>query len=125
MVLMFAFGADKAMVITFSGLLIVFSVLILLVAIIKLFGVIFSVKPKKAVEKKPIVEDALKVKTEPPIVEKSDDDEIIAVISAAVYAFGQEQNKTYSVKSIKPVKTEQKGRSAWGNAGVMQNVRPF
>ncbi len=123
-----SFGADTALVTTLSGLLIVFSVLVLLVGIIKLFGIVFSGEKKN--KNKPQKEPQQPVqapKAEPPVVlaSSNDDDEIIAVISAAVYAYSQSENKNYRIKSVKPVNTTHTGRPAWAAAGVAQNTKPF
>lgn len=120
------FGADTAIIVTISGLLIVFSVLVLLVGIIKLFGVAFSGgKPKS--EQKPIAKKTSEQKSEPsaPVVCVADDDEVIAVISAAVYAYSQSENKNYRIKSVKPAKSERVVRPAWAAAGIVQNTNPF
>ena len=60
-----------------------------------------------------------------PVVQTSDDgvsDEVVAVISAAVAAMYDSPSKA-RIKSIK--KSSNGGRSAWANAGVLDNTRPF
>ena len=47
-------------------------------------------------------------------------DEVVAVISAAVYSMYGSTDKV-KIKSIKKAS----GRSAWANAGVLNNTRPF
>lgn len=51
--------------------------------------------------------------------------EVVAVISAAIAAFAEQDGKNYTIKSITPVKKERNLRSAWGNAGVLDNTRTF
>ena len=48
-------------------------------------------------------------------------DEVIAVISAAVYSMYGSSEKV----RIKSIKKSNGGRSAWANAGVLNNTRPF
>ncbi len=110
--------------VTVSGLVIVFAMLILLVMIIIAFGKIMSSNQNK--ESKPKAEP----KAEKPVAAQvvtpsvvSADDEIIAVISAAVAAVYSGSGKTAIVRSIKPAGTA--GRSAWGTAGLHQNVKSF
>ena len=57
----------------------------------------------------------------------SADEEIVAVISAAVAAFSEQDGKNYSIKSITPVRRQktQTARSAWANAGIFENTRQF
>ncbi|MCR4926113.1 MAG: OadG family protein [Clostridiales bacterium] len=123
--------------VTVTGLLIVFSVLILLIIIFKLFGVIMSAisKAKKKKSKLALKNKSASVansnsnnvkaeeKASPataPKVEKGISNEIVAVIAAAVAAFGGGK-----IKSIKKSSTKSNGRSSWANAGVVDNTKPF
>ena len=56
----------------------------------------------------------------PPTVDDDIPEEIIAVIAAAVSACGE--SPKVKIKSIKKAGS---GRSAWANAGVLDNTRPF
>ncbi len=120
---------DSGINVTLSGLLIVFSMLVLLVVILSIFGVIMSRAsgaPKKEKKvKEPKIEKKQVVKTAPVVtgVSASDEDEIVAAISAAVMMMYEGTGKTPIIRSIRP---SQKGiRSAWSMAGVMNNTRPF
>lgn len=62
-----------------------------------------------------------------PMINKpvSNDLEVVAAITAAISAFSEAEGKNYTIKSITPVKKERNLRSAWGNAGVLDNTRAF
>ena len=114
--------------VTLSGMLIVFSMLVLLVVIISIFGFIISgtvrSKKKNKVEA-PLDEKPVKPTTPvaPVSNNSSEDEEVIAAISAAVMMMYEGTGKTPVIRSIRPA---QKGvRSAWGMAGIMNNTRPF
>ncbi len=53
----------------------------------------------------------------------ADDDEIIAVISAAVYTMYDGTGKRPVIRSIRP--SAQCGKSAWAMAGVYNNIKSF
>ena len=54
----------------------------------------------------------------------ADDDEIIAVIAAAVAAMGKADGKTYRIKSVRADKNRS-SRSTWSLAGLQNNTNPF
>ncbi len=119
-----------------TGFAIVFSVLLFLIFIIWGYGKIVSTaqtkyserKRKKELEKirsdNPEIPDAVVMsavsesKAEP--VTEGIPDEVIAVISAAVYSMYGSKEKV----RIRSVKRSRK-RSAWANAGILDNTRPF
>lgn len=115
-----------------TGFTIVFAVLIFLIFIIWLYGKIITSAQNKAIEKKNAkikaeksekTEKTARVKQKPYIPAKPDDglsEEVVAVISAAVYSMYGSTEKV-KIKSIK----KSGGRSAWANAGVINNTRPF
>lgn len=115
---------------TFSGVAIVFGMLLILVIMIAVFGLFAKVGNGKSVKKaKP--EKAPKVKkVAEPSPSKSavntlsnvDDDEVIAVISAAVAMMYEGTGKKAVIRSIRPSTV---GRSAWANAGIRDNIRAF
>ncbi len=122
-----------ALTLLLAGFVIVFIVLILLIFIITLYGKIIqsaqhtveNKKNKQQVQKNKIISAAEKpaiqasVSDEP---ENSDEipEEIVAVIAAAVDAlYGTKPHKIKSVKRSRSV------RSAWGNAGLAENTKPF
>lgn len=115
--------------VVFTGLVVVFVALILLVLCVSLFGKIFDYinKPKDKKQKldsepkKAIVNNDAPVA---PAVEDGINDEVVAVITAAVAALNSNaKGVTYSLKSIK--KADNFSRRAWANAGIMENSRPF
>ncbi len=114
---------------TISGLVIVFAMLLLLVFMICIFGWI-SKAAKKEVSKeigKPEQKKEKKAQkptqsVQSPVVLSNDDEEIIAVISAAVAMMYEGAGKTAIVRSIRPAASS---RSAWAAAGVRDNVRAF
>lgn len=115
-----------------TGFIIVFLMLILLIFIIKIYSAIVSSaqnagskSKKKAVKQTETVTKAVTDTASAPVVQTSDDgvsDEVVAVISAAVAAMYDSPSKA-RIKSIK--KSSNGGRSAWANAGVLDNTRPF
>ena len=133
--------ADGAMgfagLVTFTGLAIVFGVLVLLILIFKLFGFIMSSSEKRKKEKAKVklrIKDRERVKkaeestkdaavSAPAPSEPTYDgisDEVVAVISAAVAAYSGGK-----IRSIRKSKNKTSGRSAWANAGIADNTRPF
>ena len=112
-----------------TGFSVVFAVLLVLICIIKLYGtIIYNIQNKKhdkkasrnadlpKVVREPDDEPAVTVEAEP----DTDEDELIAVISAAVYSVYS--SSEVRVKSIR--KSDSRG-SAWRNAGLADSVRPF
>lgn len=87
-----------------TGLTVVFLGLIILILFVWAFGKIFSRKKKPAVQEKPV--ETAKPAAAPVSIPKTDDnqDEIIAVISAAVAAMGASDGKTYKLRSVRTVK---------------------
>ncbi len=117
--------------VTLSGLLIVFAMLVLLVALIWVFGMIMvSIGGKKV--KKPAISKQEKpkkdVKKQVPVatvksnVVNDDENEIIAAISAAVALMYEGTGKTPVIRSIRPAVSS---RSAWKTAGIANNTRAF
>lgn len=108
-----------------TGLVVVFLILGILIGFIYLIGLISNAGKKK--EKKTKKAPEAPVAAPAPVVEEEvyeeDDSEIIAVISAAIAAYGEQDGKTYAIKKIK--RSEKQPRSSWGTAGVIDNTRPF
>lgn len=113
------------------GISVVFLILLILIGFLYLLGFIMHGGSKKKEEKKPAsapvtVQPAAPANNAAADVEtedEEDDEEIIAVISAAIAAYSEQDGKTYTIKKIK--KSDKQPRSAWGNAGVVNNTRPF
>lgn len=116
-----------------TGIAVVFLILAILVFLLWLMGKIFSTVSKSAEKKKAAAaEAAAKTKTEtetpapvpaPEEYEDEDDAEIIAVISAAIAAYGEAEGKRYNITSVK--KRDKAVRSPWSMAGVSDNTRGF
>lgn len=115
----------QASVVTASGVIIVFTMLVLLVIVISVFGRIMDringskkVKPAKKVESTPVSNAT------PVVAVEQESDEIIAVIAAAVDAMYTDSGVKPIIRRIKPAAT--KGtRSPWASAGVFENTRAF
>ncbi len=122
-------------IITLTGILVVFFILAILIFFFWLMGVIFkSLDAKKAAKAKAeadakAAEAAKAVAAPAPAsveeVEEdcTDDDEIIAVISAAIAAYSEADGKQYEIRSIR--RKDNRTRSAWSLAGIGENTRPF
>lgn len=112
-----------------TGFAVVFTVLLVLIGIIKAYGtVIYNIQNKKQIKKASRNADLPKVVREPddePVITveaepETDADELIAVISAAVYSV-----YSSSEVRIKSIRRASSRGSAWRNAGLSDNVRPF
>lgn len=123
-------GISSAKVIL-TGFVVVFAVLLLLIGVIKLYSMIIgkaqnAVDHRKRRQKEPVKAVKTPPESEPkpsaaPVVQ--DDgipEEVVAVIAAAVETMYGKPGRA-RIKSIKRVG----GRSAWANAGVRDNTRPF
>ena len=112
-------------VVTITGIVLVFLILILLMAIITLEDNIFdsmSAKKKAAKEaaKAPAVQPAAPVQqaaaAPAPQVEEGIPGDVIAAIMAAIHAMG---NGKYTLKAVR------RGKNGWGKAGVNDTTAPF
>lgn len=112
-------------VVTITGIVLVFLILILLMAIITLEGKIFdsmNAKKKAAKEaaKDPAVQPAAPVQqaaaAPAPQVEEGIPGDVIAAIMAAIHAMG---NGKYTLKAVR------RSKNGWGNAGVNDTTAPF
>lgn len=112
-----------------TGLVVVFLILALLVFFLWLMGKIMTIKrkpkdsPKTEEVKTASPEPAPQTEAISEIAEYEDDDEIIAVISAAIAAYGESEGKQYRIASVK--RKEKALRSNWSAAGISENTRPF
>ncbi len=112
-----------------TGLVLVFAILAILIFLLMIMGKVFQSidnKKKKAAQEKiasapapvsPVVQAEVYEE------EDEDDDEIIAVISAAIAAYGEAEGKQYRISSVK--KREKTQRSGWSTAGISENMRGF
>jgi sodium pump decarboxylase gamma subunit len=119
--------------VVFSGLIIVFFILVMLILLITLMGKALSLK-KPAREAAPAsvavpVPAAVHPVAAPQAAAVAGDSgEVIAVISAAVSAYMEETapGAAYAVTGIHPRPGRVKdSRPAWGFAGMRQNTEPF
>jgi Na+-transporting methylmalonyl-CoA/oxaloacetate decarboxylase gamma subunit len=115
-----------------TGFVVVFSMLILLILIIKVYSAIVSKAQQVGKTKKEKVTDvasatpapAAKAASPAPVAQTAQgqiDDEVVAVISAAVATMYASPEKV----RIKSIKKSNGGRNAWANAGLLNNTRPF
>ena len=112
-------------VVTVTGIVLVFLILVLLMAIITLEGKIFdsmNAKKKAAKEaaKAPAAQPAAPVQqaaaAPAPQVEEGIPGDVIAAIMAAIHAMG---NGKYTLKAVR------RSKNGWGNAGVNDTTAPF
>lgn len=123
-------GTISSVVIT--GVVVVFIGLILLIFFVFLYGRIFeAINNKKSEKSKKILENKVSAasnqnnnnQSEPiPIIENGIDEEVIAVITAAIMAMSAKSGKKLALKSVKHAKPI---RPVWANAGIAENTRPF
>ncbi len=121
-------------VVVFTGLTLVFMVLVLLYLMVTVEGVIFTAIDKKKAERAaaqnaaaarpvPVQPAAAPVPAAPcmpPRVEEGIPAEVVAAIAAAMACM--EDGSHYTVRSIRRAKP---GRSAWAQAGVVSYTQPF
>ena len=112
-------------VVTITGIVLVFLILVLLMAIITLEGKIFdsmNAKKKAAKEaaKAPAAKPAAPVQqaaaAPAPQVEEGIPGDVVAAIMAAIHAMG---NGKYTLKAVR------RSKNGWGNAGVNDTTAPF
>ena len=114
-------------VVTITGIGLVFAILVLLMAIITLEGKIFdAMNGKKAAAKaapkaaaKPAAPAAKPVAAQAPAapqVEQGIPADVVAAIMAAIYSMG---NGKYVLKAVR------RGKNGWGKAGVNDTTAPF
>lgn len=120
---------ELALNLLLTGIVIVFAVLVVLILIIKIYGGIVQAVSKPRAKKKKKNEDIKPAPTtvkvskaqEPaPVADGEVPGEIVAVIAAAVSTLYGEK----SVK-IKSVTRSRSSASAWRNAGLLDNTKPF
>jgi Na+-transporting methylmalonyl-CoA/oxaloacetate decarboxylase gamma subunit len=115
-------GSD--VVITITGIVLVFAILVLLMAIITLEGKIFDgmnvrKATAKAAPKAPAAKPAAPVQqaaAPAPVVEEGIPGDVVAAIMAAIHAMG---NGKYTLKAVR------RSKNGWGKAGVNDTTAPF
>ena len=118
-----------------TGMSVVFIGLVLLVLFVSIYGGLFNKANQKKKEKQEAekqaaeAEKAKKTENKPvqpavnaPAVTDGIEEEIVAVIAAAVAAIGEKSGKKLVVKSIKRSVSQ---RDPWAAAGLVDNTRPF
>ena len=111
-------------VITITGIVLVFAILVLLMAIVTLEGKIFDgMNVKKAaataaVPKAPEAKPTAPVQqaAPAPVVEEGIPGDVVAAIMAAIHAMG---NGKYTLKAVR------RSRNGWSKAGVNDTTAPF
>lgn len=122
---------DAGVNVTLSGIIIVFSILILLVFIIAAFGLVMvaidnkkkASKAKTAEAPKPAPQKKAVAPIAAPVKETKNDDGVVAAISAAVAMMYEGTEVTPAIRSVRPSATG--ARSLWKQAGIFNNTRPF
>lgn len=114
-------------VVTITGIVLVFAILVLLMAIITLEGKIFdAMNGKKAAAKAaptaaakpaaPAAKPAAAQAPAAPQVEQGIPADVVAAIMAAIYSMG---NGKYVLKAVR------RSKNGWGKAGVNDTTAPF
>ena len=114
-------------VVTITGIVLVFAILVLLMAIITLEGKIFdAMNGKKAAAKAapkaaakpaaPVAKPAAAQAPAAPQVEQGIPADVVAAIMASIYSMG---NGKYVLKAVR------RGKNGWGKAGVNDTTAPF
>ncbi|MEE0856851.1 MAG: OadG family protein [Ruminococcus sp.] len=120
----------EALKVILTGFAVVFAVLFFLIVIIKIYSkivvklqdVAYNKKKKKIKDDEVLIKKPSKpVSSTEPVTQDGIPEEVVAVISAAVASMYDSPKRA----RIKSIKRSASGRSAWANAGVADNTRPF
>ena len=129
-------GAETVAAVVITGLAVVFIGLILLIALVWLYGKIFQVVNDKAAKKAAAAAAAKpEAKAEKahapapaPVIEDGIEQEVAAVIAAAIAAYGAQTGKKLAVRSIRSAdggSGSRRVRNAWGAAALSEATHPF
>lgn len=127
-------GAETVAAVVITGLAVVFIGLILLIALVWLYGKIFQAINDKAAKKAAVAAAAkseAKAEKAPapapaPVIEDGIEEEVAAVIAAAIAAYGAQTGKKLAVRSIRSADGgSRRVRNAWGAAALSEATRPF
>lgn len=129
---------------TIVGLVVVFSALLILVGYLLVSGGIFKktnhAPKKQPAVKKPAPKQPAQAKAAPPAQKpkkpapapatptaaaSDEDEEVIAVIMAAIAAMSEADGTAYQIRSVKRVTRGGAGRSVWAQAGLSEATKPF
>lgn len=119
-------NAENVAAVVITGLVVVFSGLVLLIAFVSFLGLFFKNKDKpKANGNVPVKTENKKSNNVGPalIVEEGIGDEIVAVIAAAIAAMGAKTGKKLAIRSVKNATNS--NYNAWASAGRQDNTKPF
>lgn len=123
-------GIERAAV-TFTGIAVVFLVLLILIIFVGCFGMFFDKSKKNNsasnggdVSAPAVSKPATETKSTP-MSFACEEDEVIAVISAVIAQMSAADGKTYKIKSVKRRNTTAGGRPIWAAEGIRQNTNPF
>lgn len=106
-----------------TGMVVVFLGLVLLIAAITIMGKIFEALRASKKDEKPAPATKPAPSPKPPVVSSlADDDEVIAVIAAAVAAMAEADGTVYAIKSVKRSAPR---RNAWGAAARSEMTSSF
>ena len=118
-------------ILALTGILVVFLILAILIFFFWLMGVIFKAIDKSKAEKK-ASDEAAKVDVPVAVAEaapapeaaaEDNDEELIAVITAAIAAY--EESGDFTIKSVRKRGENPQARSAWSMAGLNGSMRQF
>lgn len=129
-------GAETVAAVVITGLAVVFIGLILLIALVWLYGKVFQAVNDKAAKKAAAAAAAkseAKAEKAPapapaPVIEDGIEEEVAAVIAAAIAAYGAQTGKKLAVRSIRSAdggSGSRRVRNAWGAAALSEATRPF
>ena len=110
--------------VVFTGLTLVFAILVLLTLLLTLSGKLFAKLDNKkgetpAAAKNAPVAAGPTVQAAPPAIQEGIPPEVVAAIAAAVASI---EGGKYTLRSVSTVK---QGRNEWGLAGVLAYTEPF
>lgn len=118
-----------------TGMIVVFAALVILILFISAVGKLFeSMKQNKKskeiaqIKSEPVKAPVETIETaeEPEEIIETDNNEVIAVIAAAVAMMAEADNTSYRIKSVKPARNiPSNSRNAWAMAGLRENTNPF
>lgn len=116
-------------ILSLTGILVVFLILAILIFFFWLMGTIFKAIDKSKAAKKAAAESvkatpAPVAETVEVIPEDENDEEIVAVISAAIAAYAEAEGTSYTITGIRK-RREVRERSAWSMAGISDNINRF
>ena len=122
-------GIEQAAV-TFTGIAVVFLVLLILIIFVGCFGKFFDKSKKNNSTSNGGASGATAAKANTETKSNTvsfacDDDEVIAVISAVIAQMSAADGKNYKIKSVKRKNTKAYGRPIWATEGLRQNTNPF